>query len=413
VSKPIKTRGSRDTGERLEEAAKVVFARDGFHGASVSAICRAANVAQGTFYRYFSNKDDAFLLLVEHLESSLMARLQDVTNHEVTPTDRLLGVYRATLAFIGENVALYQVFREAEFIHSEIPQRFYARVCARLRNVIQDGVAQGMFEAPNPEVASYAVLGVILFLALRYILWDEPGDLAKAEAVGADLILHGIDPERRRSLAKDFAFSLTRPWEDLAGGPRPVLNGGQATRHGLLEAAERVFGQVGFYKASVAAITYLAGVGQGTFYLHFPSKVAIFNELVREISHNFRRIERTALDGLDDRRRVECAGYAVFFEWIQRHQTSYRIVREAEFVDHGIGRWYYQRLATAYSLGLRRGMDSAQIRPADSQALAYALLGIGHLSGQRWILWDEPSRVTAGVLPALAEMVLCGLRCEG
>jgi AcrR family transcriptional regulator len=55
---------------------------------------------------------------------------------------------------------------------------------------------------------------------------------------------------------------------------------GLETRNKLLEAAEQVFGDLGFHDASIVKITEAAGVGQGTFYLYFGSKQEIFDELV-------------------------------------------------------------------------------------------------------------------------------------
>jgi AcrR family transcriptional regulator len=407
---PAMGRGER-TRERLRDAAENVFAANGFHGASVSAICRQAGVAQGTYYRYFSNKDDAFLLLVEQLERALMDRLQASLALGDRPEQRLLGVYRETLRFIDENVALYRVFREAEFIHSEIPKRFYHRICRHIADVIADGVSTGAFAASDPEVAAYAILGIILFLALRYVVWGEtPALLPEAVEVGWQLIVSGIDPERRRSFADSFTFTGNRIRSSDPSIPTELGGSGESTRKALLDAAEQVFGLVGFSKASIASITYSAGVGQGTFYLHFPSKVAIFNELVRDISHRFRKDERVSLAPLDDRRAVECAGLVVFFEWIRHHQRLYRIVREAEFVDQGeIGRWYYRRLSEGYRSGLREGMDRGQIRSLEPEPLSYALLGIGHMSGQRWVLWADPRRSQASILNALFQLILCGL----
>ena len=56
---------------------------------------------------------------------------------------------------------------------------------------------------------------------------------------------------------------------------------GARTRRRLLDAAEQVFAELGYHEASIVKITEAAGVAQGTFYLYFDSKQAIFDELVR------------------------------------------------------------------------------------------------------------------------------------
>ncbi len=70
---------------------------------------------------------------------------------------------------------------------------------------------------------------------------------------------------------------------------KPVTPRGQRTRQKLLDAAEEIFGNKGYDKASVAEITQKAGVAQGTFYIYFPDKKAAFTELVRELNHLVRK----------------------------------------------------------------------------------------------------------------------------
>lgn len=54
-----------------------------------------------------------------------------------------------------------------------------------------------------------------------------------------------------------------------------------ATRTQILNAAERVFAQSGFDSSGVAEICLAAGVSKGAFYYHFPSKQAVFLELLQ------------------------------------------------------------------------------------------------------------------------------------
>ncbi|MCZ7569298.1 MAG: TetR/AcrR family transcriptional regulator [Ardenticatenaceae bacterium] len=169
----------------------------------------------------------------------------------------------------------------------------------------------------------------------------------------------------------------------------PATPRGQQTRQGLLDAAEAVFGEKGFERASIVEITRRAGVAQGTFYVYFPDKKAVFTELVKELSHRLRREIAEAVGGLPDRLEVERAGFRVFFNFIHNHRNMYKIVRQAEFVDEELFRWYYRRFAEGYVRGLERAMEAEQIRSLDSEFLAYCLMGIGDFLGMRWILWRD------------------------
>mgnify|MGYP005831317001 CR=1 FL=1 len=403
-----RTARGQETLRRLLRGAEAVFGERGYEQASVSAICRRVGVAQGTFYLYFAGKEEAYVRLVEGLQETLIMRVGDNIAAAPDPPSRLLGAYNALLDHITEHVVLFQVFREAEFVRQEIPMRFYAAVCAQLADIVRGGVGEGCFRDLDPEVVAYAVLGVVLFLALRFVVWGGGLVPPRARCVGANLVLRGISGEGR-PMEGNATAAPASPRVQGTASPPEGLEGGEATRRALLVAAERAFGRAGFHGTTISTITYLAGVGQGTFYLYFPSKVEIFNELVREISREFRFRQSTAVASCGDRRAAEVEGLRSFVRWVREHPGAYRIVREAEFVDEGVGRWYYERLAEGYVQGLTAGMARGEIRPCDPEALTYALLGIAHLSGQRWVLWEEPGRPAEQVLPSLTAFILYGL----
>ena len=390
------------TKTRLLRAATAVFGERGFNKASVSAICRRAGVAQGTFYRYFQNKEDIYLGLVGQLERRLRRALRTAASGG--SREALLRIFENLLAGIRRNRELYQIFREAEFVRMEVPQRFYHDLAQIFKATIAMGQDAGVFREIEPEVAAFAVLGIAEFLAMRYLLW-EAGELdPKALHAARTLILSGIDPDGRSPLIADISLSEQEP--DAAASK------GERTRAALLRAAERLFGEGGFHNTTISAITYVAGVAQGTFYIYFPSKVEIFTALVREINRKLRRAIRAAITGLHDRRDVECVGFQAFFEFISRHRDAYRIVREAEFVDEGVGRWYYHRLAEGYVRGLRQGMERGEIRKLEPEPLAYALLGIGHFIGLRWIVWEHKERLPGEILRDTLDFILHGIGAE-
>ena len=69
---------------------------------------------------------------------------------------------------------------------------------------------------------------------------------------------------------------------------RPLSTEGLDTRRRLLDAAEAVFGELGFPDASVVKVAEAAGVATGTFYLYFDSKRAIFVELMIDLNRRIR-----------------------------------------------------------------------------------------------------------------------------
>lgn len=179
--------------------------------------------------------------------------------------------------------------------------------------------------------------------------------------------------------------SSTSPAERLV----PATPRGQRTRQRLLRAAETVFGEKGYEHASIADITREAEVALGTFYVYFPDKQSIFVEVVDELGARLRRLIAGAVAECEDRMKVEREGLRAFFQFVGRHRSLYRIVRQAEFVDEACYRRYYDRFAEGYVSGLERAMAGGEVRRMDAEALAYCLMGIGDFLGMRWVLWDR------------------------
>lgn len=187
---------------------------------------------------------------------------------------------------------------------------------------------------------------------------------------------------------------------------------GEATRQRLIEVAEEVFGEVGFDQASVSEITRRAGVAQGTFYLYFPSKQAIFSELVRQIGRNIRHATQEAIAGVTNRSEIERRGYEAFFEYVRKHPSIYRIVRQAEFVDRDAFRDYYETFAQGYAEGLKAAKKRGQLKDLDPDVVAWCLMGMGDLVGVRWILLRQDGKVPKKVIDTMVRFISEGMLAD-
>ena len=170
---------------------------------------------------------------------------------------------------------------------------------------------------------------------------------------------------------------------------KPRTARGEATRQKLLDAAEALFGRNGFHATSITDVVRRAGVAQGTFYLYFESKEAVYTELVRHLSHSLRQAIAADVAGLDDRLAVEETGLRSFLRFAAEHRDLYRIVFESQYIDPDVFRWYYQRLAQGWAEGLEAAMDGGQVRRLHPETVAYALMGVAHFMGMRWVLWEN------------------------
>ena len=113
-SRPAGRREERKAQNRakLLEAARKVFAEKGLGEATARDIVREADLASGTFYNYFTDKEDAFRALMEQLAERSRALVRAQRREPGRSIEeRVAGAYRAYFAWTVEERELFQVFR--------------------------------------------------------------------------------------------------------------------------------------------------------------------------------------------------------------------------------------------------------------------------------------------------------------
>jgi AcrR family transcriptional regulator len=173
---------------------------------------------------------------------------------------------------------------------------------------------------------------------------------------------------------------------------------GLETRGRVLDAAEQVFGDLGYHEASIVKITEAAGVGQGTFYLYFASKHEVFDELVRDLNRRIRHAMTESAAKGETRLEQEILGFRGYFEFTARHPGLYKIIRQAAFVSPDIFKWHYDRVSERYVAALRESAARGELGSIDPEVAAWALMAVGETIGLRWIVWGDghvPSHVVA------------------
>jgi AcrR family transcriptional regulator len=193
---------------------------------------------------------------------------------------------------------------------------------------------------------------------------------------------------------------------------RPLSARGLNTRRKLLDAAERIFSEIGYVDASIVKITEAAGVGQGTFYLYFDSKRAVFDELVRDLNQRVRHAMKEGSSQGTTRLESELLGFRAYFRFTADHPALYRIIRQAEFVSPEMLHYHYDRLSEGYVEALRQATESGEIAVLDPEVTAWALMGLGELIGMRWILWGGHDDVPPHVFAELERIIGCVLEAR-
>lgn len=149
-------------------------------------------------------------------------------------------------------------------------------------------------------------------------------------------------------------------------------------RDSIFRAAADVVGEFGYAEASISRITERAGIAQGTFYLYFESRQALFDELLPNVGQDLVRYIHHRVQGLKTYLEIEEEGFRAFFDFCRRNDGFIRVLNEAETAAPAAHRAHFKIVLESYTRSLRRSIAAGEIRKfaaKEVEALAYALMG--------------------------------------
>ena len=191
-NKTPRTERGRRTLRLILDAAAVEFGERGFHETSIVSITTRAGVALGSFYTYYDSKDAVFRALVNDM-SEQMAKIGATTIQGAK--DALSGeraVLAAFIAFARTHKELYRIIDEAEFVDAASYRQHYESTAKRLQARLEAGSAKGELRDDIGEVEAWAMMGMNVFLGLRYGVLSEDGDPADIAAKASRLLGSGL-----------------------------------------------------------------------------------------------------------------------------------------------------------------------------------------------------------------------------
>ena len=144
---PRTARGLK-TKRKLLDAAALEFGEKGFHEASITGITQRAGTALGSFYTYFDSKDELFSALVKDMSARASYRLH----------------------------------------YEETAKRIFER--------LQEGSAAGDFRGELEEAHAWAIMGMNVFLGMRYGIWSEEKSAVQIADIANGILAKGIAADK-------------------------------------------------------------------------------------------------------------------------------------------------------------------------------------------------------------------------
>ncbi|MEO1063959.1 MAG: TetR/AcrR family transcriptional regulator [Actinomycetota bacterium] len=163
-------------------------------------------------------------------------------------------------------------------------------------------------------------------------------------------------------------------------------------RRQLLEVALSKFSNDGFHETSMNDLAAAAGVTKPVLYQHFPSKNALYLELVSDVSGGLIDTIRAAATSTDDPRQQIVAGLRAYFAFMSEQRRAFALLfgrgapRDDELVEA-------VRAAEAAVVDAIADLVSTWFDEPHRSALAHAIVGMAEGVARHWATTGRHDRL--------------------
>ena len=167
----------------LDVAARYITTK-GYEQMTIQDILAALQISRGALYHYFDSKQALLMALVERIgEQAEQLVLPIVSDREMPAQDKLLRFFAVLDQHKRENLDLVFAFLrvwyadENALFRQKLYQARIIRLAPWLSQIIQEGVAEGVFTTPYPGQAARMILSLLedLGYAIVELLLVEEG----------------------------------------------------------------------------------------------------------------------------------------------------------------------------------------------------------------------------------------------
>ena len=203
VNGELTNRGQRSRGA-LVAAARTIFERDGFQNARITDISKVAGMAHGSFYTYFSSKEEIFQEVIKDLLVELMGAGSPRPDDGDGVVARIERANRLYLEAYQRHARLLRTWDEVATFNEELATllrvgqlQFVARAERTMQNLQREG---RLDPSIDPHYAATALTSMVGGFARTWFITGEEFELDHAVTQLTKLWINAVGLDEPKSL---------------------------------------------------------------------------------------------------------------------------------------------------------------------------------------------------------------------
>jgi AcrR family transcriptional regulator len=290
INTPLQKGRKATQRERLLAGMVAAANRDGYSGASVSAVIGAAGVSRPTFYDYFEDRDDCFIATIVDVHERLLGDVRAAVA-DAPPERAVASAIRALVAFASAEPAAARFLMKEALAGGPIALDARDEGIEETAEVIEDALSTVAAEIPVPDLPIALLLGAthrLLATRLRRgervlggLLEDLLGWVESYGQPASERRWSTLDPSPAPDPSPFLPRTALRAPPALGPG-RPRMAEEEVSenhRQRIMFATSQVVSERGYTAATVAEITRMAGVDGREFYRLYADKQEAFSAI--------------------------------------------------------------------------------------------------------------------------------------
>lgn len=193
----------QETERAILDAARYLFARHGYRGASVREITRRARANLGAVTYHFGSKENLYLEIVRRHRESLRGVLDDLVATDRPPLERIDTVLRGAFDYLRVNPEIAQILLQELSLGRALPEPMRAIMQLNVQTVaglIREGQRDGTVVAGDPVLLALNVLAHPFYFAvaskpIRDVMGldrSDPAAYARVVDTAAEFVLRSL-----------------------------------------------------------------------------------------------------------------------------------------------------------------------------------------------------------------------------
>jgi AcrR family transcriptional regulator len=174
-------------------AARAVFAELGYGTATVRDVIRRTDLASGTFYNYFPDKESLFRAVLEESATKVRARVQSARRRAGSLEEFVAAGYREYFDFLASDPEAFELMRRnSGTIRAMFDEPIFGAGIDELAADLRTAMRIGIVPRVDPEYMAAAMVGAALEVGVAMVK-REPPDVEGATQFATRVFLGGIE----------------------------------------------------------------------------------------------------------------------------------------------------------------------------------------------------------------------------